>query len=161
MDENESHADIARGIVFGVIDVHAVAESRLRSEGQRYTRNHRAVVDAMLTSRRPLTLPELLGQAGGLAQSSAYRSLAVLEGASLVHRMMTGGDFARFELAQELTEDHHHHRVCSNCGSVEDFTLPADVEVALEKALQRMARRAEFQAESHQLDLVGLCASCR
>ena len=144
-----------------MIDVHAVAESRLRAGGQRYTRNHRAVVAALLAAGRPLTLPDLLDDANGLAQSSAYRSLAVLEAAALVHRMMTGGDFARFELAQELTEHHHHHRVCSSCGSVEDFTLPADVEAALEKALQRLARRAAFQAESHQLDLVGLCSTCR
>jgi Fur family transcriptional regulator, ferric uptake regulator len=144
-----------------VIDVHAVAESRLSADGQRYTRNHRAVTEALDEAGRPLSLPELLRRRPDLVQSSAYRSLAILENAGVVHRLVTGSDFARFELAQELTEHHHHHRVCSACGSVEDFTLPADVETALGRALNRIARKASFAEVSHQLDLIGLCSNCR
>ena len=144
-----------------MIDVHAVAESRLRGVGQRYTRNHRAVTEALEQADRPLSLAELLHRRRDLVQSSAYRSLGVLESAGVVHRLVSVGDFARFELAQELTEHHHHHRICSACGSVEDFTLPADVETALGKALGRIARRASFAEVSHQLDLIGLCANCR
>jgi Fe2+ or Zn2+ uptake regulation protein len=143
-----------------VLEVHAVAEARLRAQGQRYTRNHRAVIEALDRSARPLSLPELLQRRRDLAQSSAYRSIGVLEEAGLVHRLVTAAEFARFELAQQLTEHHHHHRVCASCGRIEDFTLPADVEAALEKALARIAKRAGFTAESHQLDLVGLCADC-
>jgi len=149
------------GRVRSVIDVHAVAEGRLRAEGQRYTRNHRAVTEALDRAGRPLSLPELLRRRRDLAQSSAYRSLAVLEAAGVVHRVVTGGDFASFELAQELTEHHHHHRICSTCGGIEDFTLPADVEAALDKALGRIASRSAFRASSHQLDLLGVCAGCR
>src|SRR4029077_8909841 len=93
-----------------VIDVHAVAEGRLRAEGQRYTRNHRAVVEALDAADRPLSLPELLSLRRDLVQSSAYRSVAVLEAVDVVHRVVTGSEFARFELAQELSEHHHHHR---------------------------------------------------
>ena len=147
--------------VADVVDVHAVAEARLRAADSRYTRNHRQVVDVLERAGRPITLPELLHQCRGLAQSSAYRSIAVLEAAGVVHRMVSNGDFARFELAQALTEHHHHHRVCSNCGAMEDFTLPADVEAVLDKALDRIAKRASFRVESHQLDLMGLCDACR
>jgi Fur family transcriptional regulator, ferric uptake regulator len=136
--------------VGAVIDVHAVAEARLRGEGQRYTRNHRAVVETLDQAGRPLSL----------VQSSAYRSVAVLEAAGVVHRLVTAADFARFELAQELTEHHHHHRVCAHCGEIEDFTLPADVEAALDKALARIAKKTAFTAQSHQLDLLGVCANC-
>jgi len=147
--------------VEAVIDVDAVVESRLRSEGQRYTRNHRAVVAILAGADHPLSLPEVLRRGRGLPQSSAYRSLAVLEAAGVVHRVVTAGEFARFELAQELTEHHHHHRICSQCGDIEDFTLPADVEAALDKALGRIAKRASFDPASHQLDLLGVCAACR
>lgn len=143
-----------------MIDIHAVAEGRLRASGQRYTRNHRAVAEALEQAGRPLSLPELLQRRRKLVQSSAYRSLAVLEAAGVVHRVVTGSDFARFELAQDLTEHHHHHRVCSSCGGIEDFTLPADVEAALDKALGRIASRAAFKPASHQLDLLGVCSSC-
>ena len=56
-------------------------------------------------------------------QSSAYRNLAVLEHAGVVRRVITEGEFARFELTEELTE-HHHHLICSRCGRVEDVTVP-------------------------------------
>lgn len=141
--------------------MHAVAEGRLRGGGQRYTRNHRAVVEALERAGRPLSLPELLTGRRDLAQSSAYRSLAVLEGAGVVHRMATGADFARFELAQDLTEHHHHHRICGSCGTVEDFTLPEAVEAALDTALNRIAKRTGFRPTSHQLDLHGVCDDCR
>ena len=42
--------------------------------------------------------------AASLAQSSAYRNLVVLEQAGAVNRIVTADDFARFELAQDLTE---------------------------------------------------------
>jgi Fe2+ or Zn2+ uptake regulation protein len=143
-----------------VVDLHAVAQARLRADGQRYTRNRRAVVEVLEQAERPLSLPQLLQRRGELAQSSAYRNLAILEAAGIVHRIVTGDDFARFELAQDLTEHHHHHRICSACGGIEDFTLPAAVEATLDKALGRVANRSRFRPSSHQLDLVGVCEGC-
>src|SRR5436190_7498967 len=103
------------------------------------------MVDALSDADQPLSLPQLLQRRRDLAQSSAYRTLAVLELAGVVHRIVTSDEFSRFELAQDLTEHHHHHRVCSRCGSVEDFTLPAPFEADLEKALKRVASRAGFR----------------
>jgi Fe2+ or Zn2+ uptake regulation protein len=140
--------------------VHDTAAARLRDTDQRYTRNRRAIVTALAASDRPLTLPELLAAHKGLPQSSAYRNLALLEDAGVVRRVVSGGEFARYELAEDLTE-HHHHFICSTCGAIEDFTLPADVETTVERALQRAARRSQFAGVHHQLDLVGLCARCQ
>jgi Fe2+ or Zn2+ uptake regulation protein len=143
-----------------VVDVHRLAEGRLRTDDQRYTRNRRTLVEALDQAGGPLSLPQLLQRHRQLAQSSAYRNLAILETSGIVHRIVTSDGFARFELAQDLTEHHHHHRVCSACGSVEDFTLPAALEVSLERALQRVATRSGFRASSHQLDLIGVCTAC-
>ena len=106
-----------------------------------------------------MTLPELLAESKGLPQSSAYRNLALLEEAGIVRRIVGDGEFARYELAEDLTE-HHHHLICSSCGDIDDFTLPAPVEVAVEEALKRAARRTKFQGTHHRLDLVGVCARC-
>jgi Fe2+ or Zn2+ uptake regulation protein len=143
-----------------VIDLHAVAESRLRADGQRYTRGRRAIVEVLGDADRPLSLPDLLKRRRDLAQSSAYRNLTIMEAAGIVQRIVTSDDFARFELAQDLTEHHHHHRICTTCGGVEDFTIPASVEATITQALGRMAKRSGFQPSSHQLDLLGVCAAC-
>jgi Fe2+ or Zn2+ uptake regulation protein len=140
-------------------DVHETAATRLRASDQRYTRNRRAIVTALAASDHPVSIPDLLAANAGLPQSSAYRNLALLETAGVVRRVLGGGEFACYELAEDLTE-HHHHFICSTCGAVEDFTLPAEVEHAVERALMRVARRRRFEGAHHRLDLVGLCANC-
>ena len=141
-------------------DVHQTASRRLGSSGQRYTHGRRAIVEVLSRSERPLTLPEILDADASLAQSSAYRNLSELISADVVHRIVTSDEHARFELAQELTE-HHHHLICVACGSVEDFTLAPALEQALDAALDEVAEREGFAAEHHRLDLVGRCRSCR
>lgn len=143
------------------IDLHATATVRLRADGQRYTTGRRAIVAALADSSRPVTIPQLLQSGKGLAQSSVYRNLAVLERAAVVHRIVTADDFARYELAEDLTENHHHHLICGQCGDVADFTLAAALEEELEAAAVKVARRTGFSVERHQLDLVGTCPTCR
>jgi len=91
--------------------------------------------------------------------STTYRNLAMLTQAGVVHRF-SEGDCARFELAQDLTE-HHHHLVCLSCGQVDDFTLPDAAEMAVTAALQLAASSCGYHLEGHRLDAHGLCASCQ
>ena len=108
---------------------------------------------------RPLTLPDILGISASLTQSSVYRNLVVLEHAGVVHRVATAGEFSRYELAEDLTE-HHHHLVCVDCGSVADVVVPRRVEQAVQRAAVELAGDANFTLEGHRLDLVGRCADC-
>ena len=139
--------------------VHTTASDRLRGDGQRYTTQRQAIVDVLMAVEHPVTIPQLLERLPGLAQSSAYRNLAVLERAGVVHRIVTTDEFARYELAEDLTR-HHHHLICSSCGDVTDFEVPDTVEHDLERALARVADRTGFTVDTHRLDLVGLCSAC-
>jgi Fur family ferric uptake transcriptional regulator len=140
-------------------DLHATAAARLRADGQRYTPGRRGLVDLLAEVDQPVTIPQLLEQRRGIAQSSAYRNLAVLERAGVVHRIVTSDEFARYELAEDLTE-HHHHLICSTCGEVADFTVPGSLEHELDHVLTKAAKRAGFRSTGHRLDVVGTCASC-
>ncbi len=140
-------------------EVHRFVDERLRRNGQRYTPNRRAVVDAMRAALQPLTVTELLELAPSVAQSSAYRNLVVLEEAEVVERIVTSDDFARYELTHDLS-GHHHHMVCSVCGKVVDFELPQAFEADLDKVLQEATGRQGFVVAGHQLDIIGTCANC-
>jgi Fur family ferric uptake transcriptional regulator len=140
-------------------DLHEVASARLGGADQRYTRVRRALVDLLAAADAPLSLPQLLERAPDLAQSSAYRNLVVLERAGVVHRIVTADDFARYELAEDLT-GHHHHLICTQCGEVRDFTMSGRLEAELGRALADVAAEHGFAADHHRLDLVGRCASC-
>jgi Fur family transcriptional regulator, ferric uptake regulator len=141
--------------------LHETVAARLRRAKQRVTANREAIVAALAAAGRPVTTPEILDAPSGrgLAQSSVYRNLLVLEEAGLVHRIVTDGEFARYELAEDLTE-HHHHLVCANCGLVDDVPAAAGLEESVETAASQIARSTGFRTERHRVDLVGLCARC-
>ena len=140
-------------------DLHETIADRLRQVGQRYTDGRRVLVERLADAPQPVTIPELLDPPPRLPQSSAYRNLDVLEQAGVVHRITGNGDFARFELAEDLTE-HHHHLICSRCGAVEDFTAPPGLERTLGKAVAAIESAHGFTTAQHRLDLIGLCADC-
>lgn len=140
-------------------ELHDHAAERLRADGQRYTPQRRALVALLAELDQPLTIPQLLERRRDLAQSSAYRNLAVLERAGVVHRVVSTDEFARYELTEDLT-GHHHHLICRSCGDVSDFTVPSQVEADLEAAVAKVARGRRFRVTDHRLDLVGTCARC-
>jgi Fe2+ or Zn2+ uptake regulation protein len=141
-------------------DLHRQVAERLAEIDQRYTRGRRALVEVLATGDGPLTVGDITERDASLALSSAYRNLVVLEQAGVVDRIVTSDDYARFELTEDLGS-HHHHLICSVCGEVRDFTISDQLEAELDKALQRVARRNDFDPSLHRLDLVGTCMSCR
>ena len=140
-------------------DVHAHVEERLRAVGQRYTSKRRALVEALRLAGRPAATQELVAARHGLPQSSVYRNLAVLEQVGVARRVLTEEGIARYELAEELTE-HHHHLVCRSCGAVEDVTIPSQLERRVERALADAALDVGFEGVSHRVDLIGTCRDC-
>jgi Fe2+ or Zn2+ uptake regulation protein len=140
-------------------DVHEAVAIRLRRVGQRLTTNREALVETLATAPRPLTIPEILTRRRGLAQSSVYRNLVVLEDAGIVHRVVGTDDFARWELAEDLT-GHHHHLICASCGRVEDVPASAGLERSVAAAAAAITRTTGFRTQRHRVDLVGLCKRC-
>jgi len=143
-----------------VASLHDAVAKRLRRAGQRRTPTRDALVDVLAAAGRPLTIPEILELDGTLAQSSVYRNLMLLEQAGVVHRIVTNAEFARFELAEDLTGDHHHHLICSSCGSVQDAPASSGVERAVNRAIEELERATGFRTTAHRIDLVGLCRDC-
>ncbi|MCB0978128.1 MAG: transcriptional repressor [Acidimicrobiales bacterium] len=140
--------------------LHHDVSLRLRDVDQRYTAGRRRLVERLAKLARPVTIPELVGGATGLALSSAYRNLSVLEEVGVVARVHSGAEHARFELAEDIVGDHHHHLICESCGRVEDFTVAAKVERSIEGTLDRVAAEHGFVVTSHSLDLFGTCEDC-
>lgn len=141
-------------------ELHRGIAARLGEVDQQYTANRRAVAGVLARAGAPITLPEILAADRSLAQSSAYRSLAVLVEAGVVRRLVHGGDRAHYELAEQLTE-HHHHLVCDECGTIVDVTLPPRVETTMDRSFVSAASEHGFVASRHAVDIYGVCAGCR
>lgn len=141
-------------------DLHGVAERRLRRIDQRYTSGRRAIIGLLASAGHPVSIGDIAGNLPDLPRSSAYRHLADLQAAGLVRRISANDEFTRFELAEDLTE-HHHHLVCVSCGNVTDVTLSPSAEDSIARAIGQLADAENFETHGHRLDVLGLCASCR
>ena len=140
-------------------EIDQLAASQLRSIDQRYTKNRRQLISILSNETKPLTINQILEIDSGLAQSSVYRNLSVLEEAGLVVRIITNDDHAHYELAEQIL-DHHHHIICSPCGEILDFRLSEKIEKALESSLKEIADNFGFSIDKHRLDLLGTCGDC-
>lgn len=141
-------------------EIHDHVRERLSRSRQRYTSGRQDLVGLLLDIDRPLTITELLGKGVRQSQSSLYRNLAVLEQCEVVRRLSSVDDVARYELAEDLTE-HHHHVLCKRCGRIEDVVLSGDVERALAAAASHVQEELDHEVDSHHVELVGTCAKCR
>ena len=140
-------------------EVHDIVDEQLRRSRQRYTRGRRQLVELLLDTGRPVTIPELMELGAAQSQSSLYRNLAILEQCGAVDRLASADDVARYELTEELSE-HHHHVVCSLCGRIDDVVLPPAIERALAAAAAEAHEQRGYRIDSHRLELVGTCERC-
>jgi Fur family ferric uptake transcriptional regulator len=140
-------------------ELHEEIADRLGGLDQRYSPRRRALVETMAAARRPLTIPEILQTNPGLSQSSAYRNITVLIDAGVARRVNGADDHGRFELAEHLSE-HHHHLVCDKCGKVTDIRPSPSLEQALADAARAAYQEECFAVTEHRIDLVGVCDDC-
>lgn len=141
-------------------DLHGTVEGRLRRIDQRYTSGRRAIIELLAAERRPVSIGDIADRLPELPRSSAYRHLVDLQSAGVVRRVAANDEFARFELAEDLTE-HHHHLVCTRCGTVIDITASPAFERNLGNQLDTLAAAQGFIPQSHRVDVLGLCAACQ
>lgn len=153
-DDKELHAVAPFGQ-----DVHGVVEARLRLIDQRYTAGRRALVNVLVAAGHPVSIGDIAQGLPDLPRSSAYRHLVDLQGAGVVRRVTANDEFTRFELAEDLTE-HHHHFLCTNCGKMSDVTPSPAFEETIARQVGSIAESQGFQPHGHRLDVMGLCATC-
>lgn len=141
--------------------LHREAARRLNSAEQRYTSSRRALVEAMAAAGRPLTIAEILSAAATVTMSSAYRNLAILCEADVARRVPGADDLGRFELAEDVSGHHHHHLICSACGTMADVNSSEKLERAVAEAARQAAEETGYDVRTHRVDLEGLCPACR
>ncbi|WP_420437345.1 Fur family transcriptional regulator [Candidatus Poriferisocius sp.] len=140
-------------------EVHDLISGRMRESGQMYTRGRRHLVELLAAAGRPATIAELLEAGPRLTQSSLYRNMVDLESVGIVQRVVGTDDLTRYELSEEII-GHHHHVVCTECGTVDDFVVPARAERSLDTAIAKALEDTGFVQTAHRLDVLGTCAAC-
>jgi Fur family ferric uptake transcriptional regulator len=136
----------------------SAAGARLAQAGYRQGGARAAVLEQLDGQACALTAYEIeaaLRERGrAVGRASVYRVLEELNELELVTKVELGQGQARYEPAR--AEHHHHHLVCDRCGAVVPFG-----DEQLERAIERISRRVDFDVSGPEIVLRGLCAACR
>jgi len=136
-------------------------EQRLTADGVRLTQGRRDTVEALARMRGPRTAAEIHDDVGSTVPlSSLYRSLSVLTDANVLSSQHGSDGVIRFELAEWFT-GHHHHLICTSCGTVIDVTPTIEQEKEMEELVEKMARDSGFTVSGHRFEIEGTCRTCR
>ena len=52
---------------------------------------------------------------------------------------------------------HHHHLFCSDCGEVIDVELSEEFETMLNKEIENVQKKFNFEITDHRVEMFGLC----
>jgi Fur family ferric uptake transcriptional regulator len=129
----------------------------LKRRGHKLTRQRKAVLDLFSHANGHLTPQQVCARVKrkyprvGLA--TVYRTLDLLHDLGVVCRLAHPDGGHTYTLA---ASGHHHHLLCTACGTVVDFTTSS-----LDELQQRLALESGFTIESHTLEFAGRCPDCK
>lgn len=129
-------------------------ENLLKNSSLKATPSRLAVLRYMDKQHFPVGISRLRKQFPDIDKVTLYRMMDDFQNADLVKGYDIGHGHADYELAGRK---HHHHLVCSDCGTIED------VEVCENEKLHKKILRTSKKFVSitdHALTLHGKCKNC-
>lgn len=129
------------------------AKRRLNEAGFRAGAARQRVIELLGGESCAITALEIDARLPDVGRASVYRTLDQLEQLELVHRVDVGGEVVAFERSDP--GGHHHHMVCVRCGRLVPFS-----DTSLERAIEAIGARAEFEIAAHDVLLRGVCPRC-
>jgi Fur family ferric uptake transcriptional regulator len=130
----------------------------LHERGYKLTPARRRLIGVIAASTAYLTPTGLYEKAGGKASGislvTIYRTLDILSRLGFICEVFTESR-ARSYLLHRLPV-HHHHLICSGCGTVLDFT-----GCGLDALEKKLSRSTGFNIDNHRLEFSGKCRECQ
>ena len=133
------------------------AATILRQHGYKLTPQRRAIIQAIASSQDHLTPAAIYEKVHqdhpAIGLVTIYRTLDKLAKLGLICELHAGGSCHSYTIS---ASGHHHHLICSNCGTVVDFP-----GVGLNEMEQDLSRETGFRIDDHLLEFIGLCQACQ
>lgn len=130
----------------------------MRQEGYKLTPQRRAVLSAIDFTREhftPADIHDMVHQEHpDVGLVTIYRTLRLLTDLGLVCEVHVGGRQRSYVMRRPL--EHHHHLICSRCGTVVDFA-----GCDLGELERKLSRQTGFEIKGHLLEFSGQCQDCR
>ena len=129
----------------------------LRAAGYRVTLQRQAILRVLEASDRPLSVEDILSRMADFRSGvpTIYRNLQQFAEQGWIETIVGEDQVMRFVRCRSLK--HHHHVQCEQCGrtvEVQGCGFP-------ERSRRHGLALRGFQITRHQLQLFGLCPTCR
>lgn len=122
------------------------------------TKARKVIIEMFDSLGEPIDAPDLLNRLRvrsiAADKSTVYRELDFLVTNRLIQEVDLREGRKRYESS---FLDHHHHAVCTSCGSIEDVVLADDMKDQEEI----IEGQVGFKIMSHALEFFGLCSNCK
>jgi Fur family ferric uptake transcriptional regulator len=129
----------------------------LRRHGYKLTPQRLAVIQAITSSQESLTPATIYAKVQpeypNIGLVTVYRTLEILVEMGLICELHGGGICHSYTTS---LPEHHHHLICSGCGTVVDFT-----QYHLGGLESRLSKQSGFRIDGHLLEFFGLCPVCQ
>jgi Fur family ferric uptake transcriptional regulator len=138
----------------------AALSVRLKSKGFRLTPQREKILDIFfyLPEGQHLSADDLYNlvrnDSSDVSLATTYRTLHLLHSIGVLRELDFAEDHKHYELLRD-EDTPHHHLICVNCGTTEEFESTEVVAIA-----QQVAGRRQFVLTDIQLKLYGLCKDC-
>lgn len=95
---------------------------------------------------------ELASRGEKIGLSTVYRIIGEMHDENKVDMILSDSNESLYRLCSKV---HHHHLICSDCGTaVEVF------DETIESWANQIAKANKFKLVDHQVELIGTCAKC-
>ena len=129
----------------------------LRQYGYKLTPQRWVVIRTIISSQDHLTPAAMYKKVHqehpNIGLVTIYRTLGILAKLGLICELHAGGSCRSYAIS---APGRHHHLICSNCGTVVDFT-----GYNLSRLEQRLFLETGFKVADHLLEFIGLCQACQ
>jgi Fur family ferric uptake transcriptional regulator len=88
----------------------------------------------------------------GVGRATVYRTLKLLLDAGVICRLPMPDGAPRY---QRALAEHHHHTVCTRCGTVGEFR-----DSTVERLVRSVGKELGGQIVGHRMEFYVVCSSC-
>ena len=125
----------------------------LKENGYRVTATREAVNKVLYDHKGAFTIEMVSDALPGIRRATIFRTVRLFQDLGIICRVNMEGGAVRYQLAS--TGEHHHHFICTVCGVVTEF-----IDAHIDQAVNRQAQGADFELNSHTIDLYGVGSCC-
>jgi Fe2+ or Zn2+ uptake regulation protein len=128
----------------------------LRSRGLKATPQRLALLTVLAESNRPLALHDIetAEETKHVNQSTLYRAVKDCTEAGIIRPVNLRHTHAHYEM---VSEDEHHHLICTVCGTVENFV--STVCSTIERDALKVSTLFT-EVSDHSFEFYGICTHC-